>query len=137
LGSDYGDTLIAARPYYELWGGAGDDVIQAGPPDGPPGDHMGRLRGEDGDDRLYGEAGEDYMGGGAGRDLLFGRNGADALIDDDGQDGDELYGNRGQDHLESGSGFDIDLLDGGKHEDECYFFFRVDSVVNCEVRVHA
>ena len=57
----------------ELYGGAGNDLIQGG-------SGNDRIFGEDGRDILFGHAANDLLDGGAGDDWLFGGLGLDVLI---------------------------------------------------------
>ena len=79
----------------ELYGGAGDDVINGG-------SGNDRISGEDGNDILLGRAGNDRLDGGDGNDALYGGLGNDALIG--GLGDDWLVGGLGQDDLDGGSG---------------------------------
>ena len=57
----------------EIYGGAGNDLIEGG-------SGNDRIFGEDGRDILFGHAGSDLLAGGAGDDWLFGGPGNDSLI---------------------------------------------------------
>ncbi len=79
----------------ELYGGAGNDLINAGSGDD-------RIYGEDGDDILLGHSGNDRLDGGAGHDFLFGGLGDDVLLG--GLGNDWLFGGPGADLLDGGPG---------------------------------
>jgi Ca2+-binding RTX toxin-like protein len=73
------DTSIARSVVY---GGAGDDVIDAGTVNGGTGNdtltgHV--VYGDDGNDTLYGGWGDDSLYGGDGDDFLYGGPGSDTL----------------------------------------------------------
>jgi hypothetical protein len=110
-----GEYLTAVPGDYVLYGGAGDDVVQAGfegavpqviplPPTGVnPGteatvfggtgndvvtgnDGTQVLKGEDGDDKVFGGVGDDFLDGGPGNDLLLPDVGFDRVEAGDGDD---------------------------------------------------
>ncbi|WP_149752902.1 calcium-binding protein [Rubripirellula obstinata] len=78
----------------QVFGGAGDDVLQAG--SGPS-----WVQGGDGNDRLQGGAGVNILFGGAGHDRIFG-----------GPANDYLIGGAGNDQLNGGAGDDWIFGDG-------------------------
>lgn len=104
----------------ELYGGAGNDVLQGGVPVTTTG------AGTAGSPLFYtgfAESGADYLEGGTGRDALYGANGDDLISGGDGDDSGAmqgvlafwftagLFGGDGRDVLDGGRG--NDLLDGG------------------------
>ena len=112
-GGSGNDVIIGNLLGNTLFGGNGDDNIQAGA----------------GNDRIYGGAGNDGMNpgsleGGAGNDTIFGGSGNDFLSGDDiahpeviGTD--KLDGGSGNDQLTGGPG--ADLLTGGTGNDTYVF----------------
>lgn len=93
FGGGSGDDYVkveAAIDYYEIRGGAGDDVLVGG-----------RNR--------------DWMVGGAGNDRLFGKRGSDTLIGDGRFEPTRTYGVPSE-HRDTGPVGD-DFLDGGQGED--------------------
>ncbi len=115
VGGDGNDQLLGSARADKLWGGLGNDLLQAG-------DANDQLFGEQGEDQLQGGAGNDTLDGGVGNDLLFGDAGDDQLHG--GADNDELQGNEGNDALYGGTGddrlfgqFGNDLLYGGEGDD--------------------
>lgn len=90
----------------EIWGHAGDDIIDGGGGNdvifcGSGADY---AWGGDGLDVIYGESGSDEMNGAAGDDWLMGGSGDDELDGDEGND--LLIGGSGNDSLDGGSGTD-------------------------------
>ena len=100
------DDLILLSPQVdtdaEIYGGAGNDLINGGSGDD-------RIFGEDGRDILFGHFGNDRLDGGAGDDFLFGGLGDDVLL-----------GGLGDDWLFGGPG--VDFLDGGPGHDRLFTF---------------
>ncbi len=94
-----GNDLILVAPQVstatELYGGAGNDLINGGGGDD-------RMFGEDGCDVLLGNSGNDRLDGGDGDDFLFGGFGDDVLLG--GLGDDWLFGGPGVDILDGGSG---------------------------------
>jgi Ca2+-binding RTX toxin-like protein len=105
-GSDQADDL--------LYGGPGNDVIDALGNSGVPG-HMDRVAGDEGNDVLRGGTGDDSVDGGAGNDDVYGDDGDDYLGGE--ADVDALHGGAGDDWLDPGAG-DGELLEGGDGSDE-------------------
>ncbi|MDG9701574.1 calcium-binding protein [Streptomyces sp. DH37] len=90
-GGDGMDHLMGDDSGQRLWGGRGDDMIEAYGGDdivyaGPGNDHAmggdGRdvLLGGSGDDTLHGEGGDDLIAGGSGRDTVEGGPGDDVVL---------------------------------------------------------
>jgi hypothetical protein len=79
----------------EIYGGAGNDLINGGSGDD-------RIFGEGGRDILFGHFGDDRLDGGAGDDFLFGGHGYDVLLG--GLGDDWLFGGPGVDFLDGGPG---------------------------------
>jgi beta-glucanase (GH16 family) len=118
------DTLIGrSRVGDSLWGGQGDDVIDATRSAG-----HNDMNGNRGSDTLTASAGGDTLHGGQGNDVLHGGAGADQLYGDLGDD--ILQGGGGGDsfHMVVGGGVDtvVDfhraegdrvVIDGGAHAD--------------------
>ena len=109
-----------------VMGGAGDDVLTAGPGGtfifgdrgadsirGGPGPDELNGGSDDDDDRVAGAEGDDELRGGPGEDELDGGPGRDAMLGGAGDD--ELAGGADADGLEGGTG--ADLLDGGEGDD--------------------
>ena len=105
------DTLTGGTGSASLFGGDGDDLLQART--GSTSSVM--LDGGDGADILRGGNGADILLGGTGSDSLSGLGGNDSLLG--GDDNDVLSGGSGNDTLKGGNG--DDLLIGG---------FGVDSI---------
>ena len=83
-GSAYGDSLTGDIEYNILFGGGGNDTLQAigSGFDDTLGDYGGgdRLFGEDGNDTLTSGTGEDYLSGGSGFDTVSYANAAGSVI---------------------------------------------------------
>lgn len=91
-----GNDIIAVRGYcgpVEMHGGAGNDLLIAGPGNGV----------------LFGDAGNDVLLGGRGQDILMGGDGNDLLIGGGGRD--VLDGGSGADRLLGGLGHDVIFSD--------------------------
>jgi hypothetical protein len=104
-GRDGNDVILltaAVDADAEIYGGAGNDLINGGSGDD-------RISGEDGRDVIFGHSGNDFLDGGAGDDFLFGGFGNDTL-----------FGGPGDDWLFGGPG--VDLLDGGPGHDLVFAF---------------
>ncbi|MGY4403734.1 calcium-binding protein [Bradyrhizobium sp. USDA 3315] len=82
-----------------VYGGNGDDVINAGAANG-----SNLLFGGAGNDSIYGGSGNDTLDGGAGNDYLTAGSGAQWLLGGAGDD--SLYGGTGNDTLDGGAGND-------------------------------
>ena len=67
---------------FEIDGGAGDDLIDAG---ARVADATSLLRGGEGEDRIVGSDGNDLIFGGAARDTILARGGDDIVFGDDGR----------------------------------------------------
>jgi Ca2+-binding RTX toxin-like protein len=98
-----------------LYGGGGDDAIEAGKA-------HDTVYGGDGNDAAAGGTDMDQLWGGAGNDTLWGGTENDSLYG--GNDHDSLLGGAGRDRLEGGSGrdrlnggWDNDALLGGEGDD--------------------
>lgn len=91
---DYSDLGLG---YGEIYGGAGEDIIDGGA-------NADIIYGGDEQDQISGWLGNDYIEGGRGNDLLYG-NGGDDII----------YGGLGGDVIDGGSG--DDTIDGGAWDD--------------------
>lgn len=131
-GTPCADRIVAPAGVASVDGGAGNDVIVAGPipatsPACPTSCHLGVgsqtfeggpgddivfgergndvLEGGEGNDRLYGGIGDDLLRGGPGNDLLAGGFGADSI---DGEAGDDyVHGDGTIDRIfDTGGGFD-------------------------------
>lgn len=89
------DHLTGTPDAQQLFGGAGDDVIE----------------GAGGDDSLHGEAGEDTLRGGPGADAIYGGTDADAI--DGGTDADQIDAGSGDDEVTGGAGIDLAFGGGG------------------------
>ena len=123
----YGEGDRVEADVEVITGGAGDDVLFAGPAGSTLAGDLGTdtLTGADGPDRLRGGladaardvltggGGDDDLGGGGGDDVLDGGPGADMLAGDDGDD--RLRGDAGDDTLAGGTG--SDRLEGGTGAD--------------------
>lgn len=72
-GSNDGDSLTGDGIHQLMFGGDGNDTLNAGSTDGA-------LFGGEGDDRLFGGSGDDVLVGGAGDDVLDGGYGNDSYI---------------------------------------------------------
>ncbi|MFQ1699919.1 MJ1477/TM1410 family putative glycoside hydrolase [Loktanella agnita] len=110
------NTITGTNGKDELWGGAGDDVMNGkGKADVMAGGNGNdEMYGGNGADELFGNAGDDTLDGGRGNDYMEGGSGADNLLGGRGRD--TLLGGNGDDYLEGGSGHDI--LSGGRGDDE-------------------
>lgn len=113
-GGDGDDVLEAPAGADRLGGGDGNDVLTA-----PSGDLHGDsgndvLTGGSADQELYGDDGEDHLDGGAGTDILDGGAGADDL--EGGTDPDALQGGDDDDRLDGGPG--ADFFDAGSGDDD-------------------
>ncbi|WP_341870315.1 calcium-binding protein [Paracoccus shanxieyensis] len=108
MGTPRNDTLTAGRYGSNMYGLAGNDLMQGG--DGNDmmqgGDGNDWLNGYAGDDQLSGNNGDDVIRGGAGNDVIRGGNGNDTLYGGDGTDtiqgeagDDRIYGERGDDFI--------------------------------------
>jgi Ca2+-binding RTX toxin-like protein len=88
----------------DLFGGAGDDVLQLDESNGvlPP----AMLYGEGGNDALTGGSGSDQLSGGAGNDSVEGKRGNDVLAGDAGDDVFTWNPGEGSDSIEGGDGSD-------------------------------
>ena len=106
-------------PFKRIYGGSGDDVLQAVIDDsimhGFGGDDF--ILGSNGDDIIYGNDGDDVICGQTGNNKLFGGTG-----------NDEIYGGSGDDFIYGGDGNDVidgsagnDLLLGGTGDDTYIF----------------
>lgn len=118
------DTLQAGQVASFLHGGDGDDTLIGG-------DGNDQLFGEGNNDTLFGGGGDDALSGGVGNDTLQGQAGIDTLHGDDGNDSliggdgvDHLFGDNNDDSLEGDAGGDDlhggsgnDTLDGGDNND--------------------
>ncbi len=91
---DYSDLGLG---YAEIYGGAGEDIIDGGV-------KADTIYGGDDQDQISGWLGDDYIDGGRGNDFLYG-NGGD----------DTIYGGVGADIIDGGSG--NDTIDGGAWDD--------------------
>jgi Ca2+-binding RTX toxin-like protein len=119
------DTILGGGSHSSLFGGDGDDVIQARSGDG------NYLRGDAGNDSILGAAGFDDINGNQGNDTVHGGAGDDWTVggkDNDQLFGDEgadiVWGNLGNDTLSGGDGNDQvrggqgdDVVDGGAGDD--------------------
>ncbi|MBX7458228.1 M10 family metallopeptidase C-terminal domain-containing protein [Qipengyuania sp. 1NDH17] len=119
-GSAFADTLTGDDLVNNIYGGAGDDIIDGGGAGGSD-----RLFGEDGNDIMIGGPGWDQLRGGAGDDILDGGNGGDLFKA--GAGNDTIYGGRGTDRAYLFTGDDIawggtenDMLSGQGGNDTLY-----------------
>lgn len=124
-GAGNGDTLYGSHntsPNYQekLYGGAGNDTIDAGNGDD-------RVYGNAGEDQLFGGEGADEIWGGGHTDYIYGQGGADILRGQHGNDWiytddqasadfDVAYGGDGDDTIECRGGDCI----GGEGDDKLY-----------------
>jgi Ca2+-binding RTX toxin-like protein len=113
------DTLTGGTGSASLFGGDGDDLLQART--GSTSSIM--LDGGDGADILRGGNGADVLLGGTGSDSLSGLGGNDSLLGGDGND--VLSGGSGNDTLKGGigddlliGGFGVDSIDGEAGTDQ-------------------
>jgi len=103
-------AYVRSEQYYEIQGGAGDDVVTTGSHEdsvrgGGGNDFLSggasynALSGQDGDDTLIGNGGDDFLYGGAGADAAYGGSGNDqfTLLAAGEAAGDHYYGGSGQD----------------------------------------
>jgi Ca2+-binding RTX toxin-like protein len=111
------DTLTTAYSGIAVYGGDGDDRLDAGAAAANPA--SGNSWGID----LYGEAGDDVLVGSARRDALDGGDGNDQISGGDGDDG--IAGGPGNDHLDGAAGNDglsggpgNDVITGGDGNDQ-------------------
>lgn len=115
----------------QIFGGAGNDVIQGG--DGPEliyGEWgVDSIDGGKGNDTIYGGPGNDVIDGGADRDRIYGGAHDDQLFGNDG--GDWIYGESGHDRLTGGKGDDY-LIDG-PGRDQAWGGTGVDKFYNYEI----
>ncbi|HRK29789.1 MAG TPA: calcium-binding protein [Tepidisphaeraceae bacterium] len=101
------DDIIELRGEIAGWvfGGAGNDLIDATAATGSGGVGGVSIYGEAGHDTLRGSNNDDSLEGGDGRDLLLGNAGDDTLVGNDGDD--RLFGGSGNDTLTGGAGRDL------------------------------
>ena len=88
-----------ALPAVQIFGGAGNDVIQGG----------------SGGDMLFGQSDNDTLLGKGGFDMLFGGAGNDVLTGGDADD--QMFGEAGDDRMIWNPGDDTDLHEGGAGND--------------------
>lgn len=96
-GSDTIDYSDQGLGYAEIYGGAGEDIIDGGV-------KADIIYGGDDQDQISGWLGDDYIDGGRGNDFLYGNGGNDVI-----------YGGIGADIIDGGSGNDV--IDGGAWDD--------------------
>jgi Ca2+-binding RTX toxin-like protein len=89
------DEANGAMPAASLFGGAGNDLLNAG----------------SSADQLFGQSGNDVLNGKGGDDLLFGGDGNDVLTGGSGSD--QLFGEAGDDRIVWNPGDGSDVADGG------------------------
>lgn len=134
-----GDDDIRPSQYSSVFGGAGNDRIQADGGNnfisGGPGNDV--LIGGARRDRLFGGPGADRIDGGPGSDRVSGGDGNDILFGGDGDD--RIFGNLGRDTIEGGAGNDIikggawiDTVDGGAGDDDRCGIVEGEVRLNCE-----
>jgi len=102
------DTMLGGGSRSSLFGGDGDDVINARSGDG------NYLRGDAGNDSILGAAGFDDINGNQGNDTVHGGAGDDWTVG--GKDNDQLFGDAGNDIVWGNLG--NDTLDGGDGADQ-------------------
>jgi Ca2+-binding RTX toxin-like protein len=102
------DTMLGGGSRSSLYGGDGNDILDARSGDG------NYLRGEAGDDTIAGAAGFDDINGNMGNDTAAGGLGDDWVVG--GKDNDKLSGDAGGDIVWGNIG--ADTLDGGDGADQ-------------------
>ncbi|GGA06159.1 calcium-binding protein [Neptunicoccus cionae] len=127
-GTGADDLLTDWHGDVELYGGAGDDMLQGG----FDGDSQSVFYGGDGDDTIrdgdndaliYGGDGDDRITGGHGQSEIHGDTGDDVI--DTGIATDTVYGGVGDDRLisvGSGDSDDPDLVYGGSGDDDLHAY---------------
>ncbi|MEM9826774.1 MAG: hypothetical protein AAF958_09305 [Planctomycetota bacterium] len=145
VGSNFDDEFTGSAEANLIFGGLGDDIVNAGPGDDEVygGDGDDRFVGAEGNDLIFGgfgndvidpgvgddliEAGDgdDVIAGSAGNDLIFGGPGVDIV--QPGPGNARIDGGDGDDRVEAGGGNDlifggpgIDVLTPGDGDDEVY-----------------
>lgn len=73
IGSGFADVIVGGTQSGRIWGGDGNDTIQASIAGGD-------YYGENGNDTISGADGADYIDGGPGADILSGGGGVDTLV---------------------------------------------------------
>jgi Ca2+-binding RTX toxin-like protein len=116
-GGDGNDKLTAGGGNHTLYGGLGDDALNAGTGDAEihGGDGNDKILGGPGANALWGDAGDDLITGGTGPNSILGGAGKDHLIAGP-QNGDILNGEGDDDFLEAGQGF-ATLIGGAGNDD--------------------
>lgn len=104
------DSILGQGNNDTILGGTGDDTLRGG-------SGNDSIEGGDDDDDLFGQGNNDLLIGGAGNDSLIGAAGADTLQGGIGDD--TLTGGNGGDRLDGGAG--SDLLNGGANADRLVF----------------
>jgi len=104
-----GDDIITAGPASMVFGDDGNDTITTSGDAAEGGAGNDVINGGDGGQILRGDGGNDTIRGGKGDDLLYGGKGNDILYGNSGFD--QLWGNSGDDELYGGP--DTDTLSGG------------------------
>ena len=135
-GGDGNDTIYGQDDDDTLFGGRGDDMIDAGIDDDSVEGGSGNdtLIGGQGDDTMDGNTGEDLINGNSGDDSLEGGQGDDTIYGDGGDDtlrgngdADELFGGSGDDSIDGGAGNDTitggdgaDTMFGGTNDEDLF-----------------
>jgi hypothetical protein len=115
------DINAPDSPFRRIYGGNGDDVLQAVA-------ENATMHGFGGDDLVLGSNGDDIVYGNDGNDVIYGVSGNNRLLGGDGND--EIYGGNSNDIIYGGIGSDVldgdtgnDLLSGGIGND--IYVFRL------------
>ena len=109
VGRGGNDLLEGRGDTDQIYGGDGDDIIEAG-------NENDYVQGDAGNDLIYGDGGDDVILGGDDNDIIYGGIGADRI---EGEDGDDVIkGEKGEDVIVAGTG--NDNIEGGDDNDTIF-----------------